>query len=115
MKPSSASSVPYNVSSSYFNILSLDGAGLNGLMLAELLYKIELLAFNISTELDTEYGVTGKVPVVNGHTYNTNTVRIKDMFNMITSISVSSFIAVGLTIPSPEDPTKPAYSSSDLV
>ena len=55
------------------------------------------------------------MPVVRGHTHNTDTVRIKDMFNMISSMSVTSFIAVGLSIPSPEDPTIPAYSSNDMV
>ena len=34
---------------------------------------------------------------------------------MISSLSVSSFIAVGLSIPSPEDPKSPAYSSNDMV
>jgi hypothetical protein len=34
---------------------------------------------------------------------------------MISSVSISSFIAVGLTMPSPENKLKPAYTSKDLV
>ena len=37
------------------------------------------------------------------------------MFNMISAVSASSFLAVGLTIPSPENDTIPAYFSNDLV
>jgi hypothetical protein len=42
-------------------------------------------------------------------------VAIKDIFDMVTAISASSFIAVGLTIPSPENVTEPAHFANDLV
>ena len=46
---------------------------------------------------------------------NRQGIAIKDMFNMISAVSASSFLAVGLTIPSPENETIPAYFSDDLV
>ena len=52
-----------------------------------------------------------KVPIYE----NRHGVAIKDMFNMISAVSASSFLAVGLTIPSPENDTIPAYFSNDLV
>ena len=42
-------------------------------------------------------------------------VAIPKMFNMTNGVSASSFIAVGLTISSPENSSEPAYYSQDLV
>jgi patatin-like phospholipase/acyl hydrolase len=42
-------------------------------------------------------------------------VAIKDIFQMTAAASMSSMITVGLSIPSPEQATEPAYYSEDLI
>ena len=86
-----------------FNILSLDGAGVDGLISAYVLNKTERLAYNISEDLGLS------VPSDNGR------VAIKDILQMTASASMSSLITMGLTIPKPEQNSEPAYYSEDLI
>lgn len=71
--------------------MSLDGAGLNGLITTEVLSLIEDYAFNRTLEL----GIENNVPNYN----NRRLIATKDMFNMTASLSVTSFLAVGLATP----------------
>ena len=80
--------------------------------MASFLDKVEDYAYNVTLELNERYGVSDKVPLY-PDLYD-NKVAIKDIFNMVTAISASSFIAVGLTIPSPENASEPAYFAKDL-
>jgi len=78
--------------------------------MAQFLKNVEECAYNLILELNKNTNITGSVPL-----YQDDRVAIKDIFNMITAVSSSSFLAVGLTIPSPENSTVPAYFSNDLV
>jgi patatin-like phospholipase/acyl hydrolase len=87
----------------YFNILSLDGAGMNGIMTAKILSMIEEYAYNYAEDK----GFLKHTPVYMNH----KIIPIKDLFNMTAATSVTSFLAVGLSIPSSENATLPAYTA----
>ena len=69
---------------------------MNGILTTEVLSLIEEYASNRTIELDLE-----GVPRYN----NRHLVATKDLFNMTASVSVTSFLAVGLAIPQPENQT----------
>ena len=94
-------------SDQYFNILSLDGAGMNGLVIAQVLSLIEQYAYNYTEKKN----IQNHAPVYG----NQKLIPIKDMFNMSAATSVTSFLAVGLSIPSSENKTLPAYTAQNMV
>ena len=98
-----------NTSSSptFYNILSLDGAGMNGIKIAKILSLIEQNAY----EYAEKHNFADKVPKYTNH----KIIPIKDLFDMIAATSVTSFLAVGLSIPSTENTNLPAYTAENLL
>lgn len=65
--------------------------------------QIEEYAFNKTENLNAPRNTEKKI------------VATKDLFDMISALSVSSFLAAGVSIPSPDNYEEPAYSSKDLL
>jgi predicted acylesterase/phospholipase RssA len=69
------------------HVLALDGGGIRGVIPATMLAEIEKR--------------TGK--------------RIAEMFELVAGTSTGGILALGLTIPHPNDPTRPRYTAQELV
>lgn len=91
----------------YFNILSLDGEGVESLVTAYILNKAENFAHNLTMDYDLL-----DVPAYGGHDQR---VALKDIFNMTAGVSSSAFIAAGLSLASEEQSDRPVHFSNDLI
>ena len=80
---------------------------MNGLVIAQILSLIEEFAYNYTERIK----IKNHAPVYG----NQKLIPIKDMFNMSAATSVTSFLAVGLSIPSSENATIPAYTAQNMV
>ena len=76
-----------------FRVLSIDGGGIRGLIAARVIARLEEL---ISAEAGEER-------------------RLADCFHMFAGTSTGGLLALGLTVPDPDDPTRPRLSGADLV
>ena len=74
-------------------MLSIDGGGIRGLIAARVIARLEEL---ISAEAGEER-------------------RLADCFHMFAGTSTGGLLALGLTVPDPDDPTRPRLSGADLV
>jgi len=86
-----------------YNILSIDGGGIRGILPAGILLKIEGYAYKYAKEKGYEVPeytdpATGKVR---------ESVHLKDMFDMMAGTSTGSILAAGLAYPDPKDKDKP--------
>lgn len=101
--------------SEYYNIISIDGGGIRGLIPASILQKIEKEAYDYAVSKNykvPEYpGVTGKV-------------AMKDLFDMTAGTSTGSIIAAALSMPATEkdsdgneklSTTRPQFWADDIV
>jgi patatin-like phospholipase/acyl hydrolase len=76
-----------------FRVLSIDGGGIRGLIAARVIARLEEL---ISAEAGEER-------------------RLADCFHMFAGTSTGGLLALGLTVPDPDDPSRPGLSGADLV
>ena len=76
-----------------FRVLSIDGGGIRGLIAARVIARLEEL---ISAEAGEER-------------------RLADCFHMFAGTSTGGLLSLGLTVPDPDNPTRPRLSGRDLV
>lgn len=81
-----------------FNIISIDGGGLRGIVPLRILQKVE----EILNEIQKEKG-EGKE------------IKLLDRFDMISGTSTGGLLACCLTIKDDKDPTNPKYTLRDIV
>jgi patatin-like phospholipase/acyl hydrolase len=75
-----------------FRILAVDGGGIRGLIAAQVIARLE--------QMVTERAGSER--------------RIADCFHMVCGTSTGGLLALGLTVPDPEDPTRPKLSGERL-
>lgn len=80
----------------HYNILSLDGGGIRGLIPAQVLKYMELYAFEYSTSKGYDFP---KYPPLNG-TARDDVIHMKDLFDMMAGTSTGSIISAALSFPS---------------
>ena len=90
----------------YYNILSMDGGGIRGLISAQALKHMESYAY----EYSTEQGYT--FPTYDGRE---GVIAMKDMFDMAAGTSTGSIIAAGLAYPIEKDSTTPKYFVKEVI
>jgi hypothetical protein len=78
--------------SEYYNILTIDGGGIRGLIPAMVLQRMEQFAYTYAASKKYLHNV----PVYPGHP---NVVAMKDLFNMTAGTSTGSILAAGLAYP----------------
>jgi patatin-like phospholipase/acyl hydrolase len=79
----------------YFNILSIDGGGIRGLIPTQVIMKMEKYAFEYAKE--QKYF---RVPVHDDHP---EVVAMKDLFDMMAGTSTGSILAAGLVYPTTDE------------
>lgn len=100
----------------HYNILSIDGGGIRGLIPAMILRRMEEYAYEYVTN---ERKLT-KDQIV---TYPNKTVALKDLFDMTAGTSTGSILATGLVYPKDElkdgktvpSKTTPKFYANDLI
>lgn len=93
----------------YYNILSVDGGGIRGIIPAMVLEQMELYAFKYAKEKNKN------VPQYPG---NEGKVALKDLFDMFAGTSTGSILAAGFSYPNDEegkDKTKPKFFATDIL
>lgn len=93
----------------YYNILSVDGGGIRGIIPAMVLEKMELYAF----EYAKERGKT--IPQYPG---NEGKMALKDLFDMFAGTSTGSILAAGFSYPNDEegkDKKQPKFFATDIL
>ena len=92
----------------YYNILSVDGGGIRGIIPGVCLEKMEEYAW--------EYAQTrpykDNIPTYDG---KSKRVALKDFFHMFAGTSTGSILAAGLAYPSHDNIDVPKYFSSDIL
>ena len=86
-----------------YNILSIDGGGIRGIIPAGILIKIEKFASKYAKEKG--YNVP-KYKDKNDESKELELVHMKDMFDMMAGTSTGSIIAAALSYPNPDDKDK---------
>lgn len=76
--------------SDYYNILTIDGGGIRGLIPAMVLKEMETYAYNYSKS---------KNYVVPQYPYQKGKIAMKDLFNMTAGTSTGSILSAGLAYP----------------
>jgi patatin-like phospholipase/acyl hydrolase len=93
----------------HYNILSLDGGGVRGLIAVQIMKHFELYAYKYSSCMEYTF------PKYEGHP---GVISMKDMFDMSAGTSTGSFIAAGLGFPKPDQKpggTIPKFFIKDLI
>jgi len=96
----------------YFNILSVDGGGIRGLISAMVIQNMEEYAY--------EYMLQQKMDIpLHPDPENEKDVRrlvhMTDLFNMTAGTSTGSILAAGLATPMKDNASSPAYYSKELI
>ena len=91
----------------YYNILALEGDGLESLVVAYILDEAEKYAYTYCDQIEE-----CKMPEYSGHDQRK---ALKDLFNMTAGVSSSALITAGISIQSPEDPSKPSQFANTLI
>lgn len=80
--------------SKYYNILSIDGGGIRGLIPLQTIKYMETFAYKYCKEKNYKFP---QYTFDNGTIINDGTVAIKDMWDMLAGTSTGSIIAAMLT------------------
>ena len=91
----------------YFNILSIDGGGIRGLIPAITIKHMEEYAFQYVQEKGYEVPTYSNAPAGGMH--------LSQLFNMTAGTSTGSILAAGLSIYDENNHTQPALYSDDLI
>ena len=95
---------PVADSSEYWNILSLDGGGIRGLITAQVVKYMEQFAYDYSTQnLCYPQDPTNE------------RVSLSKVFDMVAGTSTGSLLATCVVIPDVKDPTKNRYYADDAI
>jgi len=95
----------------YVNILVLNGACNSNLITAQILNRTEQYINN----LVEEEGLDAKMYSIKNDENKRLSFAFADLFDMISGVSTSSFMAIGLSLPSPYNKTEPKYFAGDIV
>lgn len=79
-----------NLVSAWYNILSIDGGGIRGIIPAMVLEKMEIYAYEYAKEIGKKF------PEYPG---NEGKVALKDIFDMFAGTSTGSILAAGFAYP----------------
>jgi patatin-like phospholipase/acyl hydrolase len=74
----------------YYNVLTIDGGGIRGLIPARILQKIESYAYNYSSSMNYTFPIYSERPGV---------IAMKDLFDMAAGTSTGSIITAALAYP----------------
>jgi patatin-like phospholipase/acyl hydrolase len=102
----------------YFNILSIDGGGIRGIIPAKAIAKMEDFSYNYYMKMgysnwEPYYTLEDKNGVLKG-TLITK-MPMKDMFDMFAGTSTGSILASALTIPKKKGERDPRFWAEDAV
>jgi hypothetical protein len=88
----------------HYNILSIDGGGIRGIIPTIVIGYLERECYKYS--LDQGY--------INASTDGNERISMSELFDMVAGTSTGSILATALVTPSQEDRTKPAYYSDKI-
>lgn len=89
---------------------------MSGLLIANFIKEIETYTNTRKPDQNNETQAEGNMVSQNENADAVNeTIIIKDLFNFFASTSISNFINIDLTMPSPEDKERPQYNSKDIL
>lgn len=100
--------------SSYYNILSIDGGGIRGIIPAKIIRKMEEFAYSYVTEKNyTTFKIYSDKK-------GEKIIAMKDLFDMMAGTSTGSILSTGLSYPKNDNKTntctkEPLYFANDLL
>ena len=99
----------------YFNILSIDGGGIRGLIPGQFLTHVEIEAYNYAKSKGYKFPT-----YLNKDKTEIKKMAIKDLFDMTAGTSTGSIIAAGMAMPKPlpdgtVSKTEPKFWADDII